>query len=163
MRFRFHVPILILALLVGGVSVTGCASGGAVISDSPSASDQATIRFQAARVTDGVKTAIEITRSAGRFIDTLSIPAADKTSFDQAIVAVMGTTAKPGPLPAALEALASVTSEASLKATVTTVITTIDPLVVKLETHTNLGVAGFGASLRAATLFARNYVTGGVR
>ncbi len=163
MRFRFHVPLLILALTVGGASVTGCASGGATVSSNPSASDQATIRLNAARVTDGIKTAIEITRAAGKFIDSLPLAAADKNSFDQAIVSVMGTTAKPGPLPAALDALASVTSEASLKATVTTAITALDPLVVKFETNSNLGIAGFGASLRAATLFARNYVTGGVR
>lgn len=158
------VPILALVLLsFVAVPLSGCASGGATVSSDPSSTDQATIRLQAARITDGVKTAIEITRAAGRFIDSLPIPAADKTSFDQTIVKVMGTTANPGPLPAALDALASVTSEASLKATVTTVITTIDPLVVKLETNSNLGIAGFGASLRAATLFARNYVTGGVR
>ena len=160
---KFRALVLILALGLASPVAMGCAASGAITSSTPSVEQQDAIRLQAARVADGVRTSVEITRAAGKFIDSLSIPAADKTSFDQAIVKVMGTTANPGPLPAALEALASVTSEASLKATVTTVIQVIDPLVVKLETSTNLGIAGFDASLRAATLFARNYVTGGVR
>lgn len=159
MRFRFHVPILILALAVGSASLTGCASGGAMVSSAPTVEQQAAIRAAAGRIADGITTANQITIAAGRFIDTLSIPAAEKAEFNKLIVAIHGTTAAPGPSVAALSALQSVTSEASLKASVNTFLTVIDPLIVKMETSPNLGIAGFGSSARAAVLFARNYVS----
>lgn len=161
-RSRFTALTLALALSISAPIFTGCAAKAAV-SSTPTASDQQAVRNAAARAADGIKTGLEIARAAGRFIDTLSIPAADKNAFDSAIVAVTGTTARPGPLVAALDAMASATSEASLKASVNTSLTVIDPLVAKLEASSNLGIAGFGASMRAATLFARNYVSGGVR
>ena len=153
---------LVLALSLTAPIISGCAARSAIVV-TPTAADQQSVRNAAARVTDGIKTSLEIARAAGRFINTLPLSTADKNAFDGAIVAVTGTTANPGPLVPALDAMASAASEASLKATVTTALTVIDPLVAKLETNPNLGIAGFGASMRAATLFARNYVTGGVR
>jgi len=164
MRFTRYVaiPIVLVALALPGAY--GCAARAA-IETSPGVSEQQQVRDAAARAADGLRTGLAITRAAGRFIDTLPLSDAEKNAFDSAIVAATGTTAAPGPLVAALDALANVTSEASLRATVTTVFTLVDPLIVQLETHTNVGVAGFGISLRAATTFARNYVNqqGGVQ
>lgn len=165
MRTRFW-SVLLAALLVGGpiLALNGCASGSAIVSQTPTPEQQMAVRVAADKVVLGFKTAGAIITATGRFVDTLPIANADKNEIDGLIVAAIGTTAKPGPVIAALDALASVTTEASLKATVATTLTVIDPLLKKLETHPNLGVAGFGVSLRAATEFARAVVNqGGVK
>ena len=155
MRSKFAV----VTALVASLFITACGTGGTLVNPNPSADQQEAVRIAAARIGDGVNTGVSIVRAAGRFIDTLDLPDSEKNEFDQAIVSVMGTTAQPGPLVAGYDALQSATSEASLLASVNTILTVVDPLIIKLEGHTNLAIAGFGVSLRAALTFARNYVT----
>jgi len=137
--------------------------GGGLVSTNPSEDQVQAVRQTAARIADGVKTGLEITRAAGRFIDTLPLSNEVKNDFDRSIVAVTGTSDAPGPLVAGLQALGTVSAEPELKATVTAILISVQPLITKLTSHENAGIAGFGAALQAAIAFAQVWaMTGGL-
>jgi len=113
---------LTACLLLGpAVSSTACA-GNALVSTSPTQEEVQRVRQASARIADGVRTAIEIVRAAGLFIDSLAISDDIKNDFDRSIVAVMGTSEAPGPMVAGLTALGTATVEPELQATVTAIL-----------------------------------------
>lgn len=153
---RFVAISTIVLLLCGGVSVTGCA-GNAIVATNPSEDQVQQVRQVAVRIADGVATGLTIVQSAGRFIDTLPLSDEKKNEFDMAIVAVTGTSEAPGPLVAGLAALQTATAEPELKATVSAILVAVEPLLQKMLSSDDAGIAGFGLALQAALGFTRIY------
>lgn len=156
-RSRFAALALVLTLGVSAPLLTGCAAR-ASISTNPSAPDQVALRDKAGRAADGFATVNELVKAAGVFYDTLpNVSNAQKTEVNNAIIAIYGTTAAPGPAVKLLITLRAVTTEASLKTTVSELLDLVDPFVQRLEKSNQTGLMLLGSTARTAVLFARTF------
>ena len=147
--------VLLLALLTFAtpiVGVTACA----LVQSHPSATDVAKVQTTANRIADDVKIAVGIIGAAGTFIDTTPLPTSVKDDVDKAIVQAFGTSSAPGPVYKALDRMKNVTDQPQLKATLTEILSLIDPLLEKLKATGNPGLIGFAISAKAALDFARS-------
>lgn len=157
MKSRFTALILALTLCVSAPILTGCAARASV-STNPSTSDQAALRDKAGRAADGFATVNELVKASGAFYDTLpNVSNAQKTEVNNAIIAIYGTTEKPGPAIQLLKDLRDVTSEASLRSTVSKLLDLVDPFVQRLEKSSQAGLMLLGSTARTAVLFARTF------
>lgn len=151
--------------LVASLVLSGC-SGGGLVATNPTPDQVQQVRAGVLRVTDATKAGLTIAGELGKTIDSLPIPAADKTKYDCGLLKVMGSAneVSPGvmqrcgavikraaeaPLGVALTALASVGTCASLGSTVSALNTALAPLVADLIASTNQVVRMAGVSLQA--------------
>lgn len=157
----------LIGALIAAIFLTACATAAV----NPSADQTQRARAQAVRVADSVTTGLGIVTQVGQTLDTLSLPAAQRTAFDCAVLSVTGTsvpasaavTAACGPVPLAAQSkltqaltlLKTVSTCPSLQATAGSVLQVFEPLIVKLTQSGNATLAMAGTALQLTVSLTR--------
>lgn len=141
-RVGFLVGFLLLA-----APAVSCGPAKTVVTPSPSAADVAAFRADLKHVADNLTTVAHVLDSAASL--------ANNHDLDVALIAVVGTHDKPGPLPAALTALKSVNDAPGVKTILKPLIAQLQPLVTQITA--NPKTASLGIVLTSLLAFVTTY------
>lgn len=169
---------LVLAIALGGLTLSGCAAGRALVSPQPDPTGVQSVRVLAMRAVEAASVSTAIADQTGNLLNTLPLSTAAKNTYDCALLRVYGTSlpapasvvqACGGPIPIAteapfgnaLQALGAVTTCPGLRASAEQLLTIIEPLIARLEQSGNNVLQFAAANLRAAFAIVRSLSTGG--
>lgn len=167
---------LVLTLIgISLITLQGSSCRG-LVKPNPTQSEIDRVHADAKRIGDAVTMIETILNQAGGFIDATPLSVAEKNDFSCLVVKANGTSAPqprllqicgpstpqgPGPVPAALDHIKTVTTEVGLQTTVREVTSLIQPLLTKMQMSPNATIKALGVGLGAAMGILTAFLNGG--